>query len=223
MILVFKMPMRACPRPFRMLTVLCLVGAASTLGGVSSLGDERTVLDGTEYLALEPGREVRYRVTVTPPLGKPRSATATNKVAGPTTLSGKTYYKVTTTIEGVPFFPDTLMYYRSSPQGIYQVLEGDEKSPEWLYLPAKIKIGDRWGAKRPSGDYEFTAVAVEDVETPNRKYVGCLKLSVTMKTRLATNKQEQWLAPGVGSVKQTDSNIFFSSTTLLDEIKEPPK
>ena len=217
MTFVCRTPIRGFPQPFRALAVLCLVGAASTLG------DEPTILDGTEYLPLKTGREVHYRVTVSPPLGKPRAATATTKVVGRTTLNGKAYYKVTTTIEGVPFFPDTLIYYRPSPEGIYQVLEGDEKSPEWLYLPAKIKIGDRWGAKRSGGDYEFTAVAVEDVETPNGKYKGCLKLSVTMKTTLATNKQEQWLAPGVGSVKQTDSNAFFSSTALLDEIKEPPK
>ena len=212
-----RMPIRSCTRPVSVLAVLSLVCASSTLG------EEQTVLDGRRYLPLEEGREVHYRVTVMPPVGKPRAATATNKIAGRTTLNGKTYYKATTTVEGVPFFPDTLIYFRPSPEGVYQVLEGDEKSPEWLYLPAKIKIGDRWGAKKPSGDYEFTAVAVEDVETPKGKYAKCLKLSVTMKTTLVTNKQEQWLAPGVGSVKQTDSNAIFSSTTLLDEIKEPPK
>ncbi|HWB13808.1 MAG TPA: hypothetical protein VG826_31570 [Pirellulales bacterium] len=195
----------------------CLVWAASTFG------DGPTALDGKRYLPLEKGREVRYRVTVTPPLGKAREASATNKVVERTVLNGKTYYKVTTTIEGVPFFPDTLIYYRPSAEGVYQVLEGDEKSPEWLYLPAKIELGDRWGAKKPSGDYEFTAVAVEDVETPGGKYARCLKLSVTMKTKFATNKQEQWLAPGVGVVKQTDSNVIFSSTTLLDDVKDPPK
>ncbi len=201
-----------------------LLAVTAALGcAVTAFGDDRTPLDGTRYLPLEQGREMRYKVAVSPALGKSREATATNKVVGRTTLNGKTYYKVTTTIEGVPFFPDTVMYYRPSPEGVYQVLEGDEKSAEWLYLPAKIKIGDRWGAKKPSGDYEFTAVAVEDVETPSGKYARCLKLSVSMKTTFATNKQEQWLAPGVGSVKQTDSNLFFSSTTLLDETKEPPK
>jgi len=202
---------------------LAAVAAALATLAVTAFGDEQTTFDGTEYLPLELGREMRYQVTVTPPLGKPRKATATNKVAEQTGLNGKTYYKVTTTIGGLPFIPDQLMYYRSSPQGVYQVLEGDEKSPEWLYLPAKIELGDRWGAKRPSGDYEFTAVALEDVETPSGKYPGCLKLSVTMKTRFATNKQEQWLAPGVGVVKQTDSNVFFSLVTLLDEVKEKPK
>lgn len=185
----------------------------------------RETIDGTRYLPLNVGREMRYEVTVSPPLGKPRKATATNKVAERTVLDDKTYYKVTTTITGVPFVPDTFIYYRPTKKGVYQVLEGDEKSPEWLYLPSAIAIGDRWGAKTPSGDFEFTAAGLEDVETPTGKYPRCLKLSVTMKKTLVTNTQEQWLVAGVGVVKQTDSNPIFSSATLLQEVKsgKPPQ
>jgi hypothetical protein len=185
--------------------------------------DDRATIDGTQYLPLNVGREMRYQVTVTPPVGKPRQATATNKVVEQATLNGKAYYKVTTTITGVPLVPDTLIYYRSTSDGIYQVLEGDEKSPEWLYLPAKIEIGDRWGAKTPSGDFQFKAVALEDVDTPSGRFPQCLKLLVTMKKTLATNTQEQWLAPGVGVVKQTDKNPIFSSATILEEVKETKK
>ncbi|MGH7136556.1 MAG: TapB family protein [Pirellulales bacterium] len=177
-----------------------------------------TTIDGRQYLPLEGGREMRYQVKVTPPLGKPRMATATNKTEQ-AVLNGKTYFKTTTTVTGVPFIPDQAIYYRSSPDGVYQVLEGDEESPEWLYLPAKIKAGDRWGAETPSGTFSFTAVGFEDVETPAGKYAHCLKLRVTMKKTLITNTQEQWLAPGVGSVKQSDSNPVFSSATVLEEVK----
>jgi hypothetical protein len=182
--------------------------------------DPPVVVQGSRYMPLQLGREMRYQVTVSPPLGKPREATATNKMAEQVVLKDKTYFKVTTTITGVPFMPDTLIYYRHAPAGVYQVLEGDEKSPEWLYLPAKIKIGDQWGAETPSGNYQFTAAAFEDVETPGRSYPKCLKLKVTMKKTLVTNTEEQWLAPGVGVVKQTDSNTFFSSTSFLKEVKE---
>lgn len=179
--------------------------------------------DGTKYMPLKVGREMRYQVTVTPPLGQPRKATATNRTPEQTDLNGKTYYKVTTTITGVPFIPDQLIYYRSAPEGVYQVLGGDEESPEWLYLPAKIKIGDQWGADTPSGKFRFTAVGMEDVVTPNGKYSKCLKLQVTMKKTLVTNSQQQWLAAGIGVVKQSDSNAVFSSATVLDEIKQPDK
>ncbi|OYV94292.1 MAG: hypothetical protein B7Z73_02880, partial [Planctomycetia bacterium 21-64-5] len=86
-------------------------------------------IDGTQYLPLALGRVMKYQVTVEPPVGKPRKATATNRVAERTVLNDKTYFKVTTTITGVPFIPDTLIYYRSTPDGVYQVLEGDEQSP----------------------------------------------------------------------------------------------
>ncbi len=187
--------------------------------------DQPVVVQGAQYMPLELGREMRYQITVSPAIGKSREATATNKVAERTTVQDKVYFKVTTTIGGVPFMPDTLMYYRPSPAGVFQILEGDEKSPEWLYLPAKIKMGDRWGTETPSGDFQFTALAVEDVETPNRKYAKCLKLKVTIKKTFVTNTQQQWLAPGVGVVKQTDSNAFFSSISMLKEVKSgpPPK
>ncbi|HVA46410.1 MAG TPA: hypothetical protein VNH11_08555 [Pirellulales bacterium] len=161
---------------------------------------------------------MKYQVTVEPPVGTPRKATATNRVAERTVLNDKSYFKVTTTITGVPFIPDTLIYYRATRDGVYQVLEGDEQSPEWLYLPSSFKIGDRWGAKTTSGDFEFTAFGFEDVETPAGKYPHCLKLSVVMKKTLATNTQQQWLAAGVGVVRQTDSNPLFASTTVLEEI-----
>lgn len=193
--------------------------APDSVGVLKEKPSGQTPIDGTRYLPLHLARETRYQVIVTPPLGQPVKARATNKVVEQTTLHGNTYCKVTTTVAGVPLVPDTLIYYRPAPEGVYQVLEGDEDSPEWLYLPAAIEIGDRWGAKTPSGDFEFTAKALEDVETPSGKYPRCLKLSVTMKKTLVTNTQVQWLAEGVGVVKQSDSNAFFSSVTLLEQIQ----
>jgi hypothetical protein len=204
------------------LACLLAVVACSSFSHAEPPARQKAV-DGTRYLPLAVGRETRYQVTVTPPIGKARKATATNKTVEKTPIYGKTYYKVTTSITGVPFMPDTLIYYRPSADGIYQILKGDEESPEWLYLPATIEVGDHWGAKTPSGDFEFKAIGFEDVVTPGGKYAHCLKLSVTMKTTLATNRQEQWLANGVGVVKQTDSNAIFSSATVLEEVKEPKK
>jgi hypothetical protein len=200
---------------------LCLLFLAAS----PVLAQKPQIFDGTKYLPLQLGREMRYQVTVKPPLGSARQATATNRMPEKADLNGKTYYKVTTSITGVPFIPDQLLYYRKAPEGVFQVLGGDEESPEWLYLPAKIKIGDRWGADTPSGSFRFTAVGVEDVVTPKGKYPNCLKLQVTIKKTLITNTQQQWLAAGVGQVKQTDSNIGFSSVSILEEVKqgkEPP-
>lgn len=175
-------------------------------------------IDGRNYLPLVVGRVMHYDISWTPPVGEAKSATATGDVQAQVEIAGKTYFKQVTKISGIPFSPTTVIYFRSAPEGIFQVFEGDESKPEWLYLPAKIKIGDHWSATTVQGDVEFTATGIEDVETPGGTYRDCLKLSLVIKTVLGKVTEDQWLAPGVGSVKQADRNPLFSSTTLLKDV-----
>ncbi len=174
--------------------------------------------DGRDYLPLRSGRIMHYQVTWSPPLGEPRSARATSTLTGGVSVAGKAYFKQVTEISGIPFSPTTTVYYRSGPEGVYQILEGDQDRPEWLYLPSRIVLGDTWRATTTQGELEFEAAAVEDVETASGTYRGCLKLLLTIKGTLGTATEEQWLAPGVGFVKQADRNPLFSSTTLLEEV-----
>lgn len=181
-------------------------------------------IDGRIYLPLVVGRVMHYDISWTPPVGEARPANATGDVQAQVEIAGKTYFKQVTKISGIPFSPTTVIYFRRAAEGIYQIFEGDESKPEWLYLPAKIRIGDRWSAKTVQGDVEFTAAGIEDVDTPSGTYRDCLKLSLVIKTPLGKATEDQWLAPGVGSVKQVDRNPLFSSTTLLKEVSggEPP-
>jgi len=178
------------------------------------------IYDGRDYLPLESGRVLRYQVTWSPPIGEPRSARATSTLTGEISVAEKSYFKQVTTISGIPFSPTTTAYYRSAPEGVFQILEGDEDRPEWLYLPRAIKIGNTWRATTSQGELEFEAAGVEDVETPSGAYANCLKLSLTIKGALGTATEVQWLAPGAGFVKQVDRNPLFSSTTLLEEITQ---
>lgn len=175
-------------------------------------------IDGRDYLPLVVGRVMHYDISWIPPVGEVRSATATADVQAQVEIAGKTYFKQVTKISGIPFSPTTVIYFRSAPEGVFQVFEGDESKPEWPYLPAEIKIGDRWSATTVQGDVEFTAKGIEDVETPSGTYRDCLKLSLVIKTALGKATEDQWLAPGVGSVKQVDRNALFFSTTLLKEV-----
>lgn len=174
--------------------------------------------DGQDYLPLEVGRVMRYEVSWSPPVGETRSATAVGEVPAKVEIAGKTYYKQVTKISGIPFSPTTVVYYRPTPQGVYQILEGEEDRPEWLYLPRAIEVGDTWSASTSHGELEFTAVGKEDVDTPSGDYRGCWRLSLVIKSPLGTVTEEQWLAPGVGFVKQVDRNPLFTSTTLLSKI-----
>lgn len=174
-------------------------------------------IDGRDYLPLAAGRVMHYDVSWTPPVGAAKSATATADVQGKVEIAGKSYFKQITRISGIPFSPTTVLYFRRAQDGVYQIFEGDESKPEWLYLPANIHIGDRWNATTAQGDVEFTAAGIENVETPSGAYRDCLKLSLVIKTPLGKATEDQWLAPGVGSVKQVDQNPLFSSTTMLME------
>lgn len=172
-----------------------------------------------DYLPLEVGRTMVYDVTWSLPGLNPGQATATGSMVGRVEVDGKSYFQQTTTVSGLPYNLTKTALFRRTPQGIFQIWEGEEDSEEWLYLPADVKPGDEWTSTSPSGDYEFRAEGLEDVETPSGTYRDCLKLSLTIKATLSGGSDEQWLAPGVGVVKQVDRNRFFTSTTLLKEVK----
>lgn len=171
------------------------------------------------YLPLEIGRTLVYDVTWSLPGLKPGQATATGTMVGRVEVDGKSYFQQTTAVSGIPYNLTKTALFRRTPQGIFQIWEGEEDSPEWLYLPAGVTPGDAWTSTSPSGDYEFRAEGFEDVETPSGTYRDCLKLSLTIKATLTGGSDEQWLAPGIGVVKQVDRNRFFTSTTVLKEIQ----
>lgn len=180
---------------------------------------DAAIPDDADYLPLEVGRTMVYDVTWSLPGLKPGQATATGTVVGRVEVDGTSYFKQTTTVSGIPYNLTKTALFRRTPRGIFQIWEGEEDSAEWLYLPADVKPGDAWASTSPSGDYEFRADGLEDVETPSGTYRNCLKLSLTIKATLTGGSDEQWLAPGIGVVKQIDRNRFFTSTTLLKEIR----
>lgn len=172
-----------------------------------------------DYLPLEVGRTLVYDVTWSLPGLKPGKAEATGTMVGQVEVAGNSYFQQTTAVSGIPYNLTKTALFRRTPRGIFQIWEGEEDSPEWLYLPAGVKPGDAWKSTSPSGDYEFRADGLEDVDTPSGTYRDCLKLSLTIKATLTGGSDEQWLAPGIGVVKQVDRNRLFTSTTLLKEIR----
>jgi hypothetical protein len=200
--------------------------ARSAQAGEGGAGVKETLTSGgedggasTDYLPMEVGRTMVYDVTWSLPGLKPGEATATGTMVGRVEVGGEAYFKQTTTVSGIPYNLTKTALFRRTPQGVCQIWEGEEDSAAWLYLPAGVKSGDEWTSTSPSGEYQFRAEGLEDVETPSGTYRDCLKLSRTIKATLTGGSEEQWLAPGVGVVKQVDRNRFFSSTTLLKEVR----
>jgi len=156
-----------------------------------------------------------YDVTIQLPLGVSQQASAVTEVLGQAEIDGKTYYKAVMQVSGAPVNPKHVAYFRPSSQGIYQILEGEEEHGEWLYLPAKIEVGRKWSADTGKSTFNFEVVALGDVDCLGATYEDCVQLVIDMRSKFGSIKQELWLAPGVGPVKQVDHHTLFDSTALL--------
>src|SRR3569623_995010 len=96
------------------------------------------------YLPLSTRSRWEYDVTIDLPLSMQKQASAVTKVDGRVEIDGKTYYKVVMQVYDAPVNPTNVVYFRPTDKGIYQILEGEEKHGEWLFLPKELKVGLLW-------------------------------------------------------------------------------
>ena len=171
--------------------------------------------DAALYMPLSLDSRWEYDVTIQLPLGVSQQASAVTEVLGQAEIDGKTYYKAVMQVSGAPVNPKHVAYFRPSSQGIYQILEGEEEHGEWLYLPAKIEVGRKWSADTGKSTFNFEVVGRGDVDCLGTTYEDCFQLVIDMRSKFGSTKQELWLAPGVGPVKQVDHHTLFDSTALL--------
>ncbi len=167
------------------------------------------------YLPLSTRSRWEYDVTIDLPLGVQKQASAVTKVDGRVEIDGKTYFKVVMQVYGAPVNPTNVVYFRPTDKGLYQILEGEEKHGEWLFLPKELKVGQKWSASTPSSKFEFEVTDRCDLTCLGKTYKNCIALSVDMKSKFGSISQKQWLAPGVGLVKQFDDHTLFDSTAEL--------
>jgi hypothetical protein len=167
-----------------------------------------------DYLPLTLTSQWDYDVEYQAALSDPRQTTAVTRVEGQRTIAGKPYFKVVLQVR-IPLVPKSVTYYRKTAEGVYQILEGEEADGEWLYLPADLETGKQWTATTRSKELEFEVLGREDVTCGDTVYHDCVHLSLVIKSSLGTNQQEQWLATGVGIVKQTDQTMLFKSVSTL--------
>lgn len=171
--------------------------------------------DAALYMPLSPDSRWEYDVTIELPLGAVQKASAATEVIGLAEIEGKTYYKAVMQVSGAPVNPKHVAYFRPSSQGIYQILEGEEEHGEWLYLPAKLEVGRKWSADTGKSTFNFEVVGRGDVDCLGKSYQDCLQLVIDMRSKFGSIKQELWLAPGIGPVKQVDHHTLFDSTAVL--------
>lgn len=167
------------------------------------------------YLPISEGARWEYEVVIDLPLGAQQTASAVTRVEGRVEIGGKRYYKVVMQVHGAPVNPTHVAYYRAAERGIYQILEGEEKHGEWLYLPDELKLGQKWSAVTPSSKFDFEVTDRRDLTCLGKKYKNCVEITVEMDGKFGSITQRQWLAPGVGLVKQLDDHTLFDSTSEL--------
>lgn len=195
--------------------------AAATDNGASTVGENALPKpvaankSAPDYLPLAESSRWEYDVALELPLAGSRKASATTSVEGSRTIGEKTYFKAVMQVAGAPYNPTTVAYWRTTAEGVFQIFDGEEDREEWLYLPAKPEVGQSWTGGAGGTEVEFKVLGFEDVESAEALYRDCLHLAVTLRSTLVTTEQEQWLAPGVGIVKQTDTSALFDSVSLL--------
>jgi hypothetical protein len=171
--------------------------------------------DAAMYMPLAADSRWEFDVTIELPLGAMQKAGAVTEVTGLAEIDGKTYYKAVMQVSGAPVNPKHVAYFRPSTQGLYQILEGEEEHGEWLYLPAKLEVGKKWSADTGKSTFNFEVIGRGDVDCQGKTYRDCLQLVIDMRSKFGSIKQELWLAPGVGPVKQVDHHTLFDSTAVL--------
>lgn len=167
------------------------------------------------YLPLTRRSRWEYEVLIDLPLGAQKLASAVTRVDGEVEIGGKTYYKVVMQVHGAPVNPTHVVYFRLSDRGVFQILEGEEKSGEWLYLPKQLSVGQKWSATTPSSKFDFEVADRRDLTCLGKTYKDCVEIKVEMRGKFGSITQRQWLAPGVGLVKQIDDHALFESTAEL--------
>jgi hypothetical protein len=103
---------------------------------------------------------------------------------------------------------EQIRYYRVEADGIYFLPGNDLSGEEGLAMPLPIPIRQRW----LSGTVEVSAERTGTVEVGGRKYADCLKL--TYRETDGKRTTEDYLAPGIGTIKSVYTNTTPPQSTF---------
>lgn len=130
------------------------------------------------------------------------------RVDGHETINGKDYSKLVVVVTGIPGYEPFYIYRRRTADAEYELPERHKANPaaESVALPLPPTVGKEWEGDTPDVHTKFKIEAIETAELADRKYEGCLKISVRRTYKNTTPPEEsvgyQYLAPGVGIVKE---------------------
>ena len=174
----------------------------------------------SDYAPLSNKSRWTYSVEYRGPFGGVQTGKMVRRVDGKETIQGKTYYKIVTVFSGIPGIEPDVSYLRLSKDGTWKIMGKHKDKPECLVSAPSLDVGTTWTVTDPEGKRkEYRVVGKETAELFDRKYENCLKISFQGTTReIFASKMEgyEYLAPGIGCVKEVWSNGLVTIELTLD-------
>lgn len=182
-----------------------------------------------DYFPLAVGRRWLYDVSYTVPLQGTTKTTAVIEIESSREINGNRFYKVVSTVKNTSLIPTNVDYLRRKADGVYRAIGKNEAEGEILFLPARLEPGTKWTMEIPTGGLfgkvtsHSKVAGQEAVQCKDVTYQNCVKITSEAKTglgRVGTVNQDQWLAPGVGLVKQSQRSSLWSMEMVLRKVEK---
>lgn len=181
-------------------------------------------VEAPDYFPLAVGHHWDYRATYRLVTGNTIEATASLTIEGMETIAGQDYYKAVIRTSGVLGDPVTTKYYRRTATAIVEA--GSEKAAgEITLLPLPLGDGAKWTTVLPDELFFGKVTAHQEatigwkVPVEGEAFRNCVRIASTVETRLGSMKHDQWLAPGVGIVRQKQTCTLWSMESVLTEFR----
>ncbi|MFV1967925.1 MAG: hypothetical protein ACC628_21035 [Pirellulaceae bacterium] len=194
---------------------------------VATEGGSHFQADEPDFFPLAVGNRWDYRATYRLVSGNTLHAKASLTVEGVESIQGKEYFKTVSKVTGVLSDPTTTKYYRRGPEGVFEASK-KRGAKETILLPAPVQNGGKWTTELPNELFFGKVISHQESSTgwkvpcDGETYTNCVKISSTVETRLGTVQHDQWLAPGIGIVRQSQRCKLWTMDSFLTKFVKGP-
>jgi hypothetical protein len=183
---------------------------------VLSLSALAADIDQSKYLPLNPGDEWIMDTVITTPKGKTVNATTRRKTGDTVVQDGKTYFRTSTAIEGVPKPVETIRLIRKDRTGLYSVPIGDKDAKEEREIVLPLVVGQHWQRTKDGQTVNESVIGVETVAIGEKTYENCYHIRTEIPDK--GFREDYWEAPVVGDVKS--ELVYRNGTKITMTLRE---
>jgi len=151
------------------------------------------------YGPLAEGMEWTMDAKVTTPEGQVIDTTAHRTVGASEQRDGKTYFRMRTSMEGIPQLKPYETLLRRDETGLYAIDLRDPGLKEALSIAFPLEVGRKWIRDNGKMVVTMEVLAREDLTIHGTTYKDCYKIQAAAKD--GSYSEVMWQAPGLGSIK----------------------